>query len=365
MVQGPARSERLRERYGLAVEDGLAEIIADDLLSDRDSAIAPTLQILLTKMWAKATEENYERPYFTRELYQNLKREGLLLRDFLDQQIERFRGRHPDVVNSGLLLDILALHTTPLGTANQCSAEQLEPAYAGLGHELSDLLQQCQDLYLLTMAADARREVSHTTRLSHDTLAPLVRERFDRADEPGQRARRVLQNRVLDWQDGRQGTPLDETDLAIVEAGQTGMRQWTADEQRLVAASRKLRARRHRGRRLLRLVRIAGAGIIVLFVMAIWQVRIAQHNTLTAKHQTVTAHFLVAGASSDQGQPADALYWYWRAYSDATSDDPRRLNAKKLIASWSRSLGTQLLHRLSRYSPHAQPDTVAGAPTPT
>jgi hypothetical protein len=57
VVQGPARSKRLRERYGLTVEDGLAEIIADDLLEDRGSAIAPTLQILLTKMWSKATEK--------------------------------------------------------------------------------------------------------------------------------------------------------------------------------------------------------------------------------------------------------------------------------------------------------------------
>jgi WD40 repeat protein len=337
-VQGPTHSKRLQDHYGLTVEEGLAEIIADDLLSDAASAIAPTLQILLTKMWAKATEKNYEHPHFSRDLYQKLKREGLLLRDFLDQQIERFRKQYPDVVNSGLLLDMLAVHTTPMGTAGQCSAEQLEPAYSGLGHELSDLLQQCQDLYLLSTITDASLESDPSTRLSHDTLAPLVRERFDKADQPGQRARRVLLNRVPDWQDGKVGQPLDETDLAIVEAGRTGMRKWTADEERLVAASRKLRARRKRGRRLLGLAGIAAVIVIAVFgVLAFWQARTAQYNI-------VTAHFLVGGAASEQGQPAEALYWFWRAYSDAERSDPRRLSARKLIASWSRSLGTQLRH---------------------
>jgi len=56
VVLGPTRSERLHERYGLTVEDGLAGIIADDLSEDHGSAIAPTLQILLTKMWTKASE---------------------------------------------------------------------------------------------------------------------------------------------------------------------------------------------------------------------------------------------------------------------------------------------------------------------
>ncbi len=91
VVRGPAQSERLRERFGLLVEDGLAEVVADDLLEDRDSAIAPTLQILLTKMWTQATQENYDRPQFSQDLYRQLKRDGILLRDFLNQQITTFR----------------------------------------------------------------------------------------------------------------------------------------------------------------------------------------------------------------------------------------------------------------------------------
>ena len=254
VVRGPTRSARLRERYGLTIEDGLAEIIADDLLEDRGSPIAPTLQILLTKMWAKATESNYERPNFSRDLYQQLKREGILLRDFLDQQIAAFRQRHPEVVNSGLLLDIIGLHTTPLGTADQCSVDELQNQYAHLGPILPAILDSCQDLYLLTVATSAQKDGAKTTRLAHDTLAPIVREQLDSSDKPGQRARRILDNRSVDWVGEKIGTPLDEADLKMVEDGEAGTYAWNATEQKLVNASRELRWRLRRIRKFLKIV---------------------------------------------------------------------------------------------------------------
>lgn len=82
VVLGPAHFERLRERYALKVEEGLAEIIADEVLKDRGSAIAPTVQILLTRMWNTATEERSDPPQFNQDLYQELIRDGILLRDF-------------------------------------------------------------------------------------------------------------------------------------------------------------------------------------------------------------------------------------------------------------------------------------------
>jgi tetratricopeptide (TPR) repeat protein len=272
IVQGPARSERLRERYGLTVEAGLAEIIADDLLADRDSAIAPTLQILLTKMWTSATAENYEHPQFSQSLYQQLRREGILLRDFLNQQIAAFRERYPDAVDSGLLLDIVSLHTTPLGTADQKTVEQLQEQYAHLDETLPELIQQCQDLHLLTVAASAKQESTRTTRLAHDTLAPLVREQFDVSDKPGQRARRILDNRAVDWVNDKIGTPLDEADLAIVEQGTQGTRVLSPTEQRLLAASRELSARLNRTRLIIKIATVVGVAIITITAsIAMWQ----------------------------------------------------------------------------------------------
>lgn len=286
VVKGPTRSKRLREHYGLTVEEGLAHLIADDLLADRESAIAPTLQILLTKMWTKATEANYEHPEFTQDLYQNLKRDGILLRDFLDQQITKFRDLYPEAVDSGLLLDIVALHTTPLGTSDQRTVEQLQEQYAHLGVKLPEVLLRCQDLHLLTVTASNQQESTKNTRLAHDTLAPLVRERFEKSDKPGQRARRILDNRSVDWAEDRQGTPLDEADLKVVEHGAKGTRTLSPTEKRLVEASRELRAKLKRMRMILQ---IAGAVAVVVIVItagvALWHWRAAE----VAKGEAVDA----------------------------------------------------------------------------
>ncbi len=295
VVQGPSKSKRLVAKYGLTVEDGLAEIIADELLSDRDSAIAPTLQILLTKMWAKATEANYEHPRFSQELYQQLKRDGILLRDFLNQQIAAFRQKYPEAVDSGLLLDIVALHTTPLGTADQRTVEQLQQQYAHLGVTLPAILQQCQDLHLLTVAVSAQKENSKTTRLAHDTLAPLVREQFDISDKPGQRAHRILKNRSVDWVGDQVGTPLDEADLKLVEQGMAGTHALTSTEQRLFDASRELATRLQRTRQILRVVGAVAVALIAGLGALNWWSHIqherAQRKSLTFALDTIDNYY--------------------------------------------------------------------------
>ena len=221
------------------MQDGLAAEIADDLLADRGAAVAPTLQILLSKLWERARARNYSAPYFDQDLYHELRQQGLLLRDFLEQQLAQLQNTNDDALLTGLTLDFLAFHTTPLGTADQRTRSELREAYRHQSELLTDLLRVCQDLYLLTDSSANQPAAEPATRLSHDTLAPLVRVRFDESDAPGQRARRILENRVVDWQGSKSGLPLDEADLALVEAGLAGMRGLTADEERLVTASRE------------------------------------------------------------------------------------------------------------------------------
>lgn len=274
-VNGPAKSERLRQSYGLAVEDGLAEIIADDLLEDRESAIAPALQILLTKMWERAREKDHDHPVFDRDLYQTLKKKGILLQDFLDQQLASLERWNSEVVNSGLALDFLAFHTTPLGTAEERTVEELQRNYRYRSQDVDPLVQQCVDLYLLERLGKAV-----ATRLSHDTLAPLVRQRFATSDKPGQRARRILENRSVDWRDGKQGTPLDEPDLELVEQGKDGMRAWETAEEKLVEASIKEREKKRQGRRIQRILGMAAILAIIIFAaLAYYQMGQANEKT--------------------------------------------------------------------------------------
>jgi WD40 repeat protein len=236
-VSGPAHLKRLEDHYGLTVDVRLPELIANDLLADLDSPVAPTVQILLTKLWEKAKERNYAHPHFDIDSYQQLKKEGLLLKDFLDQQLAALEKWNSDEVNSGLVLDVLMFHTTSLGTAEQRTGDALNENYRHKLEILPALIQKCKDLYLLIDVSKKQQKPS-STRLAHDTLAPLIRKLFSVSDKPGHRARRILESRAVEWREGKEGNPLDAADLSIVEGGQSGMRVWTDDESRLVEMSR-------------------------------------------------------------------------------------------------------------------------------
>ena len=240
-IYGPARPGRLQRQYRLAIEDGLPEVIADNLLADAGSALAPTLQVLLTKMWERARQANPDQPRFDRALYESLKAEGYLLKDVLDEGLKAIGHWNPAVEESGLALDVLAYHTTDLGTASQRTRAELDERYAHQADVLDGLLACCKDHYLIVEADPLPGSPDRSTRLAHDLLAPLVLQRFRLSIAPGQRARRLLENRAPEWQEGRTGAVLDDTDLAAVEAGAPGMRLWTADETRLVEASRRAR----------------------------------------------------------------------------------------------------------------------------
>lgn len=249
VVAGPTSRPRLRGRYGLTVADALPSMIADDLLADRESPIAPMLAILLADMWDAAKARSHDRPVFDEDLYYEFRTRGLSLNDFLGRQLQALHGELPEAVESGLALDLLAYHTTPLGTAEQRTMADLEGTYSHRRDVLPVLVHQCQDLYLLVDPAKNQPGQPPASRLTHDTLAPHVRKRFDESEAPGQRARRIMESRVVLWKNGNNGPALDGSDLAVVEAGSRGMRGWDIQkgEVHLIEMSRLARRRRRIG----------------------------------------------------------------------------------------------------------------------
>ena len=289
-VEGLTRSRRLRDRYHIQVEPGLAGRTAVELLADPDSPIAPTLQILLSKMWDEVQDEDDRA--FTTDLYAGLKKKGIALGDFLDQQLGELETWREEVVTSGLALDVLAYHTAPQSTAEARSIDEIEANYGHRWDVVASLLQRCKDLYLLVGPAEGRARQAGVSRLGHDTLAPLVRARFDESDLPGQRARRILEGRAPEWAGGKAGTPLDEADLQNVEAGQDGMRARTGAEERLVVASQGARDKQARNRLILRWAAIAAVAIIVLVAAAAgWQ-----WQTAEARRREAERHLHIAAA---------------------------------------------------------------------
>ncbi len=273
-IRGPARQGRLFDQYRLFIEDNLPEVIADDLLRNPDaaSALAPTLQVLLTNMWKRATKTKSDERRFDRSLYESLKDEGYLLKAILDEGLKAVGLWDHELESSGLALDVLEYHTTDMGVVGQHDRSDLDRRYPHKAGVLGGLLGRLEDHYLLVKAETPAGAPGHSIRLAHDLLAPLVQQRFRTSVAPGQHARRLLENRAPQWRDGKTGHVLDTTDLASVEAGAPGMRGWTPDEIRLVEASRHIEHQRKAEelsrKRLLRNFVYALAGAFALSVGA-------------------------------------------------------------------------------------------------
>jgi WD40 repeat protein len=305
-IEGPIRDPDLKRHYGLTIEAALAERIARELEHDAGAALAPTLQVLLTNLWRSESGKGMGAS-FTHALYEHLKRHGVLLKDVLDQGLEALAAWRPELVRSGLAIDLLEHHTTSMDTAETRTRGDLLARYPHRADALEESLRVLENSYLLvpaetrlevetdTLLTDQTRSELSTTRLGHDTLAPLVRDKFRKSDAPGQRARRLLENRSPDWRNGRIGAVLDRADLDTVEAGVSGMRAWDAEENhkaetRLVEASRSEQARRTLTRHILRAVAAAAAVVIcVSGAIAWWQWGTAEHRFKIATSRELAA----------------------------------------------------------------------------
>ena len=195
----------------------------------------------------------------------------------------------------------------------------------------------------------------------------------------------MLENRAPEWHDGKTGSVLDATDLASVEVGAAGMRAWTADETRLVEASRRAEERRkveeqERARRLheaeegkrqaeiekqketeqrlkeqeesnrrLRKRAYALAGAFVLAVatsIVAWVERgTAQEKAREARSQTAKVLTAAGVTALEQGQSSLAMHQFAEAIKavdeDALAQESNRLRLGMLVRdadlmkSWS------------------------------
>lgn len=263
IVKGLTSNSQLRNKYHLEIEEGLPGLMADNLLLDKDSAIAPVLQIILTKLWQQ--QEGQDQRQFTIDDYQQLQEDGILLGDFFKQQMARIHAWEEviqqKVESSGLALDLLNFHTTSLGTAESRTLEDLRAQYNHQEAILDELIQEFKKLYLLT---DIGRE---RTGLAHDTLAPLVQKEINDSDKPGQRALRIIQTKMLEYERNPEEVIIEPDDLALVEEGKDGMRIWMPKERELVEKSRAYRAEQERLRRLNRRIKTGLSIAVAIFAV--------------------------------------------------------------------------------------------------
>lgn len=236
-IEGITNNIDLQQRYKLNINNPgsgrLAEIIASDLLTYRQG-IAPTLQILLSKMWREV--EYMAEPTFDINLYKKIGQKGRLIERHLQQQIDEI-GKINDwgqkAYASGLILDVLYIHTTGLGTAGELSDDAFDHFYSHITYRYK-LINELKNRFLIVdLQSGSGLDGKIFTRLTHDTLAPLIRSKFRESVLPGQRARRIL-----DWREYDKKHLLDRTDTSMVVEGQYGTRRWNANEEILIKRSR-------------------------------------------------------------------------------------------------------------------------------
>lgn len=298
VVTGLTSSKRLQDRYKLQVEEQLPRVIADDMLEDRESPVAPVLQILLTKMWEKATQGDFSSIHkFRTRLYQALKREGFLMEDFFTQQMEKLKDGNPDVVESGLALDMLKFHTTSLGTACSHNIESLRERYRHSQDIIDDLIDQLKLLYLLTDTQQSKKR----TCLAHDTLAPIIIKEYNNSDKPGQRAIRILASRIEDFKKNPDEIWLNEAALRIVEEGRQGIRILDKSEENLLEKSIERRIQSQKQINRFRMVRSVLVIFTIIFaIFAAWQWKVASDRARIAKAIALTYQAQLKFESPDE-----------------------------------------------------------------
>lgn len=271
-VSGASGSEVLRQRYGLFIEMGLPAMIADHLGQDPSAAVAPVLQILLARLWSEARIVDAAVPYFSIAAFRRFQQRGLLLEDFVKEQLEDLGASHPVWVGSGLALSLLNDIAKRLDSEEEASLGKVMQHF-GERPEILELIELLQDRYLLSVQRPGRgaltseddlgHEISARLRIIHFLLVPIVRDMYGLSNLPGQRAERILLHRINDRIECQQESLLDAADLETVDRGLSGMRCLSSREEDLVAASREcLRQEAFRVRRRRRFMQLG-----ILFVL--------------------------------------------------------------------------------------------------
>ena len=235
IIESPVEIDNLKSHFGLTIKNGqknnLSSKIASDILSDKESNIAPSLQIILSRMWDKVKSQN--KKTWSESLYLEERRHGFSLGKHIELQFERIEREKEwgkKYKRNGLLLDILYSHTTERGNAKTLTNKELFDLYPHI-EELDEVILSLKECYLLIEPESDYKEAK--TRVSHDTLAAQVKLTYEQSNLIGHKARKILNNRRKDWYFENKkfkGPKLDSHDLKIIKKGRFGTQDWKSNE---------------------------------------------------------------------------------------------------------------------------------------
>ncbi|MCB0528583.1 MAG: DUF4062 domain-containing protein [Saprospiraceae bacterium] len=232
-------SSALVRKYKVEFASGLAEEIAGDIINDRESNVAPLLQILLRKMYDSCPIGSNGKRQFNQSLYYQFRSSSL--EEMLDTQLADLGLHFPNAQKFGLDLDMLYRLTTELGTAaNSITESAFRETYCHLD-DIPQIIHHLIDLFLVIRIGE--EDSDPKLRIAHDSLAPLIRKKYQNSDAPGPKAYKILANRQKEIETGL-FVELTRNDLEAIAEGREGMRCLTDAEEKVISENlRKMRKR--------------------------------------------------------------------------------------------------------------------------
>ncbi len=223
-ITGVSSDDYLKNQYRLKVEPELVEHMTADLLKNHrnESHIGPLLQYQLRKLWDDAVakrETEVAWLQLTSEQYQRLRKDNL--DELFDDQLALLESRWKEFLEKGLVLDVLYGYTTDLLTATAQPDKAVLDRYQHIGG-FEDLFAVMKHQSYLLIAGGTKS--NPTSRLAHDSLAPLIRERYRNSDALAQRAWRIVETKKREINKGYL-PKFSETDISTITEARGAMRK--------------------------------------------------------------------------------------------------------------------------------------------
>jgi len=243
-----AVKEQFPSLQGATLEAAMVDALIADISHDTNSNKAPLLQYQLYSLYQSARDQAKQRGVplaMTLSLYQA--QASTSLASFLeDKKLAEVEVAFPKEFNNGLIEDILYHFTTADLTAATHAKAELYLRYAHLRADqaqqqrLDSILQCLVDQYLLLY-----QENTDSYRLAHDSLARIIRQRYEASPKAGQQAALII--RAKEKLEPEK-VAFSETDIQLIEEGRKGMYALPEDIQRKLAADAKRYAQQKENR---------------------------------------------------------------------------------------------------------------------
>ena len=234
----------LKNHYDFRFEDGLEEKIAASIVEPRTqlhrgdtSSKAPWLQMLLLNLWDTA-ESRSTTGFRTLELstadFEHVQQDNFP--KLVEEQLKKLEtgDPHRSFFLKGLTLDLLHFLVTDRVTAGIRPDADLYARYPVPEAHLKAHIRLLENLQIVVRVFD--RKDQPFTRLAHDSLAPVIRARFESSDALAQRAQRIFKSKMTGKTEDGHGkavySPIqDKDDILLLREARDWMYNWSAEEQ--------------------------------------------------------------------------------------------------------------------------------------